>query len=270
MKLSKEKKLIIALIISSVILIILSYFVFNIAKSKACLNETLEFAQKNEKTIFSIDNCTFFSSVDTKNKASSVSNFTIENLYQYTDIALYINNHSDNNTNLNMENTLKELSISNIQFIKKPAIGEPALYYKNLNNFATSALVDENKLENNLTFEVSSSNELDFEKPSIYNNCASPIVLSYVNSNLKTDYTFTDTSNPITYDGSLLKTLEIPIENLETKISFDINIVNNLDENFKTTVYLNIPYKNKDNTSSILDGKYIEKTNQTNMKFFKC
>ncbi len=267
MKQSKDKKLIIALVISLVVFFLLSYIAYTVISCNLCLNETLDFANKNEKTIFSIDNCTFFSSADTKNKSSSITNFTIENLYQFTDIALYINNHSDEN--YTMENTLKELSITNINFTKKPEIGEPSLYYKNLNDFSKSNLVEENKIDNELVFNVSSESELDFENPSIYNNCASPIVLSFVNSNIKTDYTFTDTSTPITYDGSLLKKLDIPLESLETKISFDINIVNNLDERFKTTVYLDIPFKSKDNSTSILDGKYIEKTVQTNMKFYK-
>ncbi len=209
---SNSKKILIlsiALVLSLLILFFLSAFVFKSFSSRKCLESYIEFAEKNEKTIFSIDKCTFFSSCDTKNKANSISNFTIENLYQFTDMAFYINNNSDE---YNAENTLKSVSISNIQYSKLPKVGEPSLYYKNFNDFAKSDIVDANKINDQLNFEVSSEDELSFDTPSIYNNCASPIVLSYVNSNIKTDYTFTDTTIPITYDGNLLKRVGVPLE----------------------------------------------------------
>ena len=80
-------------------------------------NSIISFAEKNTNTIFSIDKIVFFSSSDSKNKSSSKTNFTIENLYAYTDIALFINNHSEENT---MENTLKEVTINNINFTTLP------------------------------------------------------------------------------------------------------------------------------------------------------
>lgn len=253
-------------LISILFLCFLSYITFAKFNNRKCLEKTFDFAEKNQNIIFSIDKCTFFSSVDTKNKASSISNFTIENLYQYTDMAFFINNHSNDS---NMENTLKSLNISNIHFSTMPKIGEPSLYYKNLNNFSKSEIIDSNIIENELNFEVSSENELDFETPSIYNNCASPIVISYVNSNIKTDYTFTDTSTPITYDGSLLKRLNISLESLEAVLSFDIYITNNLDQKFKTTIYKKIPLQNSDGTNTLYDGKYTEKTEEVNYIFYR-
>lgn len=255
----------IALVVSLFILFLLSASVFKSFSSKKCLDNYIDFAEKNEKTIFTIDKCTLFSSSDTKNKASSISNFTIENLYQFTDMAFYINNNSDE---YNMENTLKSLSISNIKYSKLPEIGEPALYYKNFNDFAKSDIKDSNKIEDQLNFEVSSEDELSFDTPAIYNNCASPIVLSYVNSNIKSDYTFTDTTTPITYDGSLLKRVGVSLEELECNLSFDINITNNLDQKFKTTVFVNIPLKNEDESSSITDGKYTYKP-ETSYVFYR-
>ncbi len=234
-------------IVCIIILVFLIFNVFQMINCKECLeNSVLAFAEKNEKVIFNIDKTTLFSSADTKNKTSSVTNFTIENLYQFTDIALYINNNS---TELTEENTLKSLSISNIQFLKMPEIGQASLYYKNLNDFAKGSIEEANKIEEQLNFEVSSEDQLSFDTPAIYNNCASPIVLSYVNENIKTDYTFTDSSVPITYDGSLLRRLEIPLESLNASISFDVYITNNLDQKFKTTVYLDIPLQSKDRTS---------------------
>ena len=253
-------------VISILILIFLSLVVFNRVKIGQCLEKTLDFAEKNKEIIFSIDKCTLFSGVDTKNKASSITNFTIENLYQYTDMAFFINNHSDEN---NMENTLKSVNISNIQFTQKPQEGEPSLYYKNINNFAKSEIVDSNKIDNELNFEISSEDNLNFEKPELYNNCASPIVFSYINSNIKTDYTFTDTSTPITYDGSLLKRLNISLDSLDAVLSFDIYITNNLDQKFKTTVYKRIPLQDSDGKNTIYDGKYTGKSEETSYIFYR-
>ena len=57
----------------------------------------------------------FFTSCNAKNKTSSNTNFTIENLYQYTDIALFINNNSEEN---NLENTLKSVKLTNLKYQK--------------------------------------------------------------------------------------------------------------------------------------------------------
>ena len=91
----------------------------------------------------------------------------------------------------------------------------------------------------------------------MYNNLANPITLSYINQNIKTDYTLTDTSIPITYDGSLLK---------RCNISFDIYITNYLDEEFKTTVFVDIPLI--DGEKSIYDGN-LKVTNNSNFVFYR-
>ena len=192
-----------------------------------------------------------------------VINFTIENLYTYTDIALFINNNSDTYT---MENTLKSLKIENIKINNLPKIGTPNLYYKDLNKFANSEFLDENKINSMLDFTIISDDTADFSTPVLYNNCANPIVLSLVNQNIKTDYTITDTSIPITYDGTLLTRCNVNIQDIACSLSFDIYIVNNNNEKFKTTVYLEIPYS--DSESSILDGS-ITVFKDTNFIFYK-
>lgn len=52
-------------------------------------NSVVDFKNKNENVIFSINKIVFFSSSDSKNKTNSTTNFTIENLYAYTDIAFF-------------------------------------------------------------------------------------------------------------------------------------------------------------------------------------
>lgn len=114
------KKFVLTCIVIFLIIILcflLYYLISNNIKKNNYENSIVSFAKKNTNTIFSIDRIVFFSSSDSKNKSSSRTNFTIENLYAYTDMALFINNHSDENT---LENTLKELSINNINFTTLP------------------------------------------------------------------------------------------------------------------------------------------------------
>lgn len=261
----KKKCLIICIFVFLfIILAILLYNLFNMFYKKTVFeNDVLAFWNKNQKTIFSINKCVFFTSCNAKNKTSSNTNFTIENLYQYTDIALFINNNSEEN---NLENTLKSVKLTNLKYTKEPSIGSPKIYYKNINSFAKNELLTENKFENELNFEITSDDTNNLSSPTLYNNCANPIVLSYINENIKTDYTITDTSNPITYDGSLLKKCGILLNNLDSSFSFDIYITNNLDQEFKCTIFINIPTKLDD--KSLYDGTITLKQN-TNYIFYR-
>ena len=140
-----KKKLLlnIIFIVSLVVLFFLSYLLFNsyILKTNFA-NDVLKFANKNENIIFKVDKITMFSNCDAKNKTSSISNFTIENLFQFTDIAIFLNSSSNE---LTMENTIKNVNISNIKFITLPDLGIPNLYFKGLNQFAKSEYDENNK-----------------------------------------------------------------------------------------------------------------------------
>ena len=253
-----------------IVLIIILVFLFNqvynkLKRKKNFESDVASFSEKNEKTVFSIDKIVFFSSCDSKNKTSSQTNFTIENLYAYTDIAIFLNNDNlqENDTT---ENTLKNVKITNMKFTKQPELGTGNLYYKNVNDFAKSEINENNKIENELQFETTSASEADLSKPVLYNNCANPITLSYVNQNIKTDYTMTDTQNPITYNGKLLKRCGVSVKAINTSISFDIEIENNKNHKFRTTVYFDIPYENEE--KSINDGSIVVE-NKTNFNFYR-
>lgn len=261
----KKKNLIISIFLFLfIVLAILLYNLFSMLYKKAVFeNDVISFADKNQKTIFSINKCVYFTNCNAKSKTSSASNFTVENLYQYTDIALFINNNSEENT---LENTLKNVKISNLNFIKKPSIGLPKIFYKNINSFAESTLITENQFENELNFNISSSDETNLDTPTLYNNCANPIVLSYINENIKTDYTITDTSSPITYDGSLLKKCGILLNNLDATFSFDVYITNNLNQEFKCKIFIHIPTQYEEKT--LYDGT-ITLNQNTNYIFYR-
>ena len=262
-----DRKKIILSIIAIILLIIviwLGSLVFNkYVLKKNFESSILSFADKNKSTIFEINNISLFSSCDAKNKNITASNYTIENLYQYTDIAIFISNNS---VEKNLENTFKKLSIENIKFLNPPSSGQPNLYFKSINNYSKSDIVDDNIINDIFDFEITSEDEVNLDNPVLYNNLANPITLSYVNSNIKSDYTITDTSSPITYDGSLLKKCNVPLSSISCKLSFDIFITNNLDQEFKSSIYIDIPLGNDNKT--IYDGNINLKQN-TNFKFFR-
>lgn len=262
----KSKKIICIVII--IILIIILIFLFqkiynNLLYKKNFEDSVISFAENNLETIFTINKVIFFSSCDSKNKSSSPTNFTIENLYTYTDIALFIDNNSEENT---LENTLKNVKIFNIKFTKEPTIGKPNLYYKSVENFAKSEIDENNIIDKELKFEITSEDEADFSEPVLFNNCANPITLSYINQNIKSDYTMTDIENPITYNGKLLKRCGVSISSINASISFDIELENNKNQKFRTTVYFSIPFENEE--KSIYDGNITIKKD-TNFNFYR-
>lgn len=260
----KKKILIIIILILFILVVFLAYLVFSKFVLKSNFEKSiLPFANKNDETIFNINQIVFFSNCDAKNKNISTTNYTLENLYQYTDIAFFIDSPQEEKTS---KNTLKAVSIGNINFITSPNIGEPALYFKSLNNFAKSELTDENKITDKLDLTVTSQDEADLSTPILYNNLANPITLSYINSNIKTDYTFTDTSTPITYDGTLLPKCNISLDDINCNFSFDIYITNNLDEKYKCTIFIDVPLTSND--ESIENGSITLKKD-VNLTFYR-
>lgn len=226
-------------------------------------NNVLSFANKNKDSVFSIEEITLFSSSDAKNKASSQTNFTIENLYAYTDMAIFIKQTDKEKT---LKNTLKEVRVENIEINPLTTVGQANIYYKNVNDFAKPYIPETQPITDTLTFKTTSEETPDFSEPLLYNNCASPITLSYVNENIKTDYTLLDITNPITYNGSLLKRCGIALSQIATKISFDMFITNYQDETFKSKIFIDIPYQT--DTSSIYDGNITIKQN-VNYVFYR-
>ena len=250
----KKKILTIIIFILFIIVFILAYLLFQKYVIKSNFEkEILPFANKNNKTVFKINKIVLFSNCDAKNKTGSSNNFTIENLYQYTDIAIFINHSSTEEKTL--ENTFQKVSINNIQYTSPPELGEPKLYFKGFNQFAKSDFVVENEITDPFDFTITSEDEANLDTPTLYNNSANPITLSYVNQNIKSDYTITDTSIPITYDGSLLKKCNVSLQSIACTLSFDIYITNNLAEEFKSTVFINIPLETPEKT--IYDGNLM-------------
>lgn len=254
----KNIVLTILLLIFTFILIVLAPISYKTVKayqdSNSFADSVIEIKQNNEETIFSIDKITYYSSCNAKGDTNSNSSFTISDLYQYTDIAIFLNPVSKE---LSSKNTLKSVTLSDIEYKLTPNIGKQNLYYKNLSDFATPKFSKKNLINKLINFETTSENTIDYSKPILYNNCANPITLCYVNSSLKDSYTFSNNISNLAYNGSLLKMCGIALSSLNCKISFNITITNYLDETYFCPVALNIPLSTEKNT--IYDGSLTVK-----------
>ena len=241
----------------------LCFFSINEFKKGLCSTKYVQDINSlNLTSPFSINKIVYFSGANCESTINSNSTFTISNLYQFTDIAIFINNNSDGN--FNAKNTLKNVTLTDFKYELKPNIGTPNIYYKNINDFTKNNYDTNNKIENELNFEVSSDDEIDFSKPILFNNTANPITLCYVNSGLKMDYTLPQETSNLSYDGSLLKKSSITLNSIACKLSFLITIVNNLDETYKCPVTLSIPLSTENST--LYDGSLIL-NQETNYKF---
>lgn len=228
-------------------------------------------SNKNDKKnisnvpVFSIDKIILYSSASaTNNETTYQKAYWDLNIYQYTDIAIYINNKNAS-SELSPENTIKTLYIDNINYTKMPQIGTPSLYYKKYSDFGLDK-ISANNINNDLEFTVYSSNETNYDIPAFYADCSTPITLGFVNNDIVTNHILLHSGQPITYDGSILQNANIPLTTISTSISFNINIVNNLNESFTCNVI--IPINLKTETESIYSGNITE-TQNTNFKFEK-
>ena len=266
MKKTFDKKsiiLIVILVISIFVFLSLSYILYSYFSNKFSFEDfALDIYDKNNKQIFTIDKIVLFSSCNSESSINTNSTITINNLTQYTDIAIFINNSSEEH---DLSNTLKSVSIKNFSFNNTPKLGTYNIYYKSLTDFAKYSFLEDNLIDDELDFEIISSDEADYSRPVLFNNCANPITLSYVNSSIKNDYTITNDAS-ISYDGSLLKKCNILLSDISCSLSFTIFIENNLGEKFKCPVYIDIPFEN--DTSSIYDGS-LTYTYNPNFVFYR-
>lgn len=264
------------------------------------------FFKLNEKTVYSIDKIYMYSSADAiKNKVTRpLWNLDI---YQYTDIALYINNRDGNK--LDYENSIKEMYIENVKFSNFNK-GEQKLYYKNPNYFGRgifnyySASTDENQENSNTTnenisnaddtnsnsdetsennqdiknievnpklaYQVLNNGDLDYSKPEIYCDATNPITLEFVNQNVKKNQILSDVTTDVTYNGSLLKRAGVVLSDISGSVSFEIVIINNYDQKYICNVYLEIPLNDTVTGKNIYDGKFEKTQDQENIfKFYR-
>ena len=265
------------LILCILLIIFLIFSIRNIVMCQVANRNLAELADSfymsNAKTVFSIDKIILYSS------ANAIKNEVTRpvwdlNVYQYTDIAIYINNHSDDE--LDSENAIKTLYIDNIKLngVKK---GEQSLYFKNAPDFGKSIYstvekkedADSNKIGDKLEFSVLNDGDINYEKRQIYADCSSPITLEYVN-NIVNNKIISDIENDVKYDGSILKRSGIVLSDIKSSISFRINLTNNYNQKYMANVYIEIPIEDSVTGDNIYSGKFEKKIEEENYsKFYR-
>lgn len=255
------------LLISLIILCLLLTFIHNKYKIKSNFEKDIILSYISDTSnIFKIDKIILYSSANATSNETSRNLWNL-NIYQYTDIAIYLNNNSNNG--LTDKNTIKSLYLDNISFSPLPTKGTPTLYYKDIKSFGTSDLLEYNKINNKLDFNIINYDEtLDTSKPNFYSTCQTPITIQFINNNVKENAIIPNIGTAIKFDGSLLSKANIALNSLSCTLSFNINIINNLNEKFIYNTSISIPLEEDEN--SIYDG-YIKKelTNFSNSYFLK-
>ncbi len=238
-KLNSNKFIAILVILALLIgLIFVKIIHTKIVNSKFSKNST-SFVDNNEQPMFKINKILMYSS------AGVVDNSIGEvlqdlDISQYTDISIGIDNKGKVQE-ITDENTVKELYIDNIKIENNSENGERIFNYKNpylqgkfkmLQNCANSR-IDFKILNTN-----QESDDMNYDEANFYTDCSNPISLGYLNKNIVTRYAVSEKKNSVSFDGSILKNANIDISDINAKISFQIHIKNNKNQEFICNVIL--------------------------------
>jgi len=167
-------------------------------------------------------------------------------VYQYTDIAIYINRINEESAN----NYITRLCLSNFNSENMK------VYYLNPQNFGNSNLNTDDIIEDKLEYNViNSGNNEDaqgYNIPIYFQDCSNPITIRVVN--LLADNYRVSKDTALNYNGKLIRDLGFGLYNLNDEISFDLEMDTKLGKSKTTRVELTIPFENEKN--SILDGDF--------------
>ncbi len=261
-----KSKLIIITVLVIILIMMIVYTIITFTSSNKFAEEINEFSKLNSRTIFSIDKIYMYSSADAENNKENRAIWNI-NVHQYTDIALYINNRSDEG--LSYENSIKKMYIDNVRFSGLEE-GNPALAFENIQNFGKFSNIEENIIKDTLDYTVLNDGDLDYTKPQIYADCSNPILLEYSNKNIRENKIISDIDTSLIYNGELLRRTGVFLDSIKCIVAFDITIINNYNQKFIANVYLDIPLEDTQTGETIYNGKQVKKIENTNqIKFFR-
>lgn len=220
------------------------------------VSELIVIADANRMPVFRV------SKVIKHSSAEAIDNTMEQNLqdlsiYQYSDIALYIDNFKEEITE---ENTIKELYLDNFKIDVGYQYGTPELYYKNPLEISKFRMLEENKIDQKLEYEIIYTNEenqnTDYQKPVFFTDCSNPIVIGYINKDIISHYQVTKENGLVSFDGRIFNNLDIDLKELSPRISFTIHIRNHLDENFICNMSANLRLETE--KGSVKSGYIIE------------
>ena len=242
----KNKKKIKILVIIFIIILIILIFIYGkiIQKhliNRRMVNNFIEISKNNEEQVFKIEKIILCSSANAIDR-SEEKNLQDLDIYQYTDIAVYI----DNGEELSNKNTIKKLYIDNISLEGNDEFGNKSLKYKNLLEFGLKQeILDENidskeNIEFNIIYTNEENEKANYNDPTFYTDCSNPITLQYVNYNLVNGYKLNENES-VSFDGNILKATGINSKDIDCKVKFKINLINNQNEKYSCWINFKIP-----------------------------
>ena len=116
--------------------------------------------------------------------------------------------------------------------------------YQTIKNYLADNKVKNKDKKDDIKFKIVNTNEenekANYSEPTFYTDCSNPITLQYVNSDIVTGYKMNE-NNQVAFNGSILKVAGVKVEDLECKVKFKINIINNQNEKYSCFVNFKIP-----------------------------
>ncbi len=262
---------ILLMILAFIVLLLYYNFVFSTVSARnKFANEMIEISDENETSIFNIQRILLYSSA---NAIDNSENQSLKDLSicQYTDLSIYIDN-SSSSSELTDENTVKELYIDNINITSTSDIGSKVLNYKNPLNFGQYKEV-QSPANNRIDFNVINTNQenenSNYDEPTFYTDCSNPITLGYLNKDILTNYSVSEDSNTVSFNGKVLKEANINLADINYTLNFTIHIVNKLNQNFAYNMKLDVNLA--DDNGGIYNG-YVYKgktTSGSEYRFFR-
>ena len=244
-------------IILLIFLIVAYRYIFSVEKGrKVYAEEMVAFAENNENPVFSIDKIIIHNSAHAvDNSDGELSDIDIS---QFSDLEIFIDNKGKSEE-ITGENTINEMYITNIKIESQEKNGEKILNYKNPHN--CGKYVDLNNWEaDGILFNITRTNDEDeeanYDHNIFYTDCSNPISLGYINKNILEGCAVSKDLGTIAFDGRILKSANIDKDDLNSKISFSINITNNFNEKFVCNLTIDLNFESED--EGIYDGYFIK------------
>lgn len=269
----KNERLVFAIliIVSFIVFLLYHNLVFSVVLARnAFANEMIEIADENEKAIFTIQKILLYSNANAIDNSEDQS-LKDMSICQYSDISIYIDN-TNAISELTDENTIKQLYIDSIVLTSNADIGTKILNYKNPLEFGKFKMLEQpenHRIDFNIINTNSENENTDYSKPTFYTDCSNPISLGYLNKDIIKNYSITQDSNTVTFNGKVLKEANINLEDINYTLNFKIHIVNNLNQKFVYNMKLDI---NLDDDNGGIYNGYVYKGKNTSgneYKFFK-
>ena len=247
----KNVKLAFVILIIALFVVFLLYYYFIFAKTFArndFANQMVEISEANEKPIFNVQRVLLYSSamaIDSKEN-QALQNMSIS---QYTDISIYLDNMV-NSQELTDENTIKQLYIDNINITSNSDKGTKLLDYKNPLNFGKYEEIEvpqNNRIDFNIVNTNTENENYDYSKPTFYTDCSNPISLGYMNKDILTNYSVSEGTTSVSYNGKILQEAGLDLNELKNTLNFKIHIINNLNEEFVYQMSVDIDLNDENN-----------------------